>query len=343
MTPDLSVRGLSATYGRRSTPVLREISLDLPDGELLAVLGPSGCGKTTLLRVIAGLLPATSGTVSLAGREVTALAPEKRRVGLVPQEAALFPHLTIADNIAFGIRHVPAARRRARVAELMELVDVTALADRRSSQVSGGQAQRVALARALAPAPDLVLLDEPFAALDAALRTRLRRDVAAILREAGTAAVIVTHDQDEALSMADLVAVLRAGEVAQSGSPAELYAHPTHAWVANFLGTCAILEDGRVLRPEQITLTPAAPAVGPAARLSFDAEVVHVEFFGHSTLYQLRPARGLRLAPQDRLGAATEDTRAGLLFARELGSPRFTSGQAVVASVAADLPAVPLG
>ncbi|QGU04840.1 ABC transporter ATP-binding protein [Corynebacterium comes] len=335
MTPALSITGLSVAYGHRATPVLRDISLDLPTGELMAVLGPSGCGKTTLLRVIAGLLPATSGTVELAGREVTTLAPEKRRVGLVPQEAALFPHLSIAENIAFGIKRTPAARRRARVAELMELVDVTALADRRPSQVSGGQAQRVALARALAPSPDLVLLDEPFSALDAALRTRLRQDVAAILRAAGTAAVIVTHDQDEALSMADFVAVLRAGEVAQSGSPGALYAEPADAWVANFLGSCAILDDGRVLRPEQIRLTDAAATDVHNATLSFDAQVVHVEFFGHSTLYQLRPGRGLRLAPQD--------TRAGLMFARELGSPRFVSGQEVVASVAAELPFVPLG
>lgn len=265
--------GLCAGYpgpGRDVMPVLHDVDLVVPEGELLAVLGPSGCGKTTLLRVLAGLMGATAGRVELAGRRVVdgphGVPPERRRVGLVPQDASLFPHLDVAENIGFGLDpkriRLPFGRRRAvpeRVAELLQLVGIPELAHRMPSELSGGQAQRVALARALAPEPDLVLLDEPFSALDAALRTRLRTDVRDILRDSGATGLLVTHDQDEALSTADRIAVLDAGRIVQCGTPEEVYARPATAWVAQFVGTCSLLR-GRVGRAEGAPLDTGAAA-----------------------------------------------------------------------------------
>jgi iron(III) transport system ATP-binding protein len=241
----LSVSALSKTFG--GPPVLDELSLEVPAGSLTAVLGPSGCGKTTLLRLIAGFERADAGTIRVGERVVcdarTHVAPEDRGIGFVAQEGALFPHLDVAANVGFGL---PRARRRSgRVEELLELVGLGGLAGRYPHELSGGQQQRVALARALAPSPGLVLLDEPFDALDASLRAEVRAEVRAALRESGATALLVTHDQEEALSLADVVAVMRDGRIAQAADPQALYRDPVDAELAGFLGE-AVLLSGRL-------------------------------------------------------------------------------------------------
>ncbi|GAA2551402.1 ABC transporter ATP-binding protein [Pseudonocardia hydrocarbonoxydans] len=241
MTPALVVTGAWASYP--GTPVLHGIDLTVDAGELVAVLGGSGCGKTTLLRAIAGFHPLDGGTVELAGRLVAGpgvdVAPERRGVGLVPQDGALFGHLSVAANVGFGLGR--AARRSGRVEEMLELVGLPGYGPRRPAELSGGQQQRVALARALAPAPALVLLDEPFTALDAGLRAEVREQVCTALRAAGAAAVLVTHDQQEALGAADRVAVLVAGRVVQAGAPHELYRTPVDLDVGTFVGEAVVL------------------------------------------------------------------------------------------------------
>ncbi len=247
--PSLSIRDLRVAYG--STDVLDGVDLEIPQGSLVAVLGPSGCGKTTLLRAIAGLLPVASGTISVGDRVLSArgirVAPEKRGVGWVPQDAALFPHLSVGENIAFGL---PRRERAERMPRLADIVGLTGLTDRSPAQLSGGQAQRVALARALAPRPDVILLDEPFAALDPQLRGSLRLEVAELLRSQRSTALLVTHDQEEALSLADYVAVMRDGRILQWGTPGEVYGRPASRWIAGFVGDTVDLSgtwsEGRV-------------------------------------------------------------------------------------------------
>ena len=209
------VRGLRRAFG--DVVAVDDVDLDVRPGEMLTVLGPSGCGKTTVLRLIAGLDRPDAGTIEIGGRRVAgpgaSIPPERRRVGMVFQDVALFPHLSVRDNIGYGLRRDP--DRAVRIGELLELIDLPDAGDRMPHQLSGGMQQRVAVARALAPRPDVVLLDEPFSSLDAALRTQLRGDVREILRAAGTAAVFVTHDQDEALTLGDRMAVMVRGHVEQ--------------------------------------------------------------------------------------------------------------------------------
>lgn len=222
---------------------LDRVGLALDQGQLLAVLGPSGCGKTTLLRCIAGFEQIEHGRITLGGRVVALpgvhLPAHRRQVAVVPQDGALFPHLSVSDNVGFGLGR--GAGRRGRVSACLEMVGLAGLGDRMPHQLSGGQQQRVAVARALAPRPPLVLLDEPFSALDASLRADLRRDVRTALREDGATALLVTHDQGEALSVADRVAVMRDGRILQVGSPAEVYRRPVDAWVARFVGDAMLL------------------------------------------------------------------------------------------------------
>jgi iron(III) transport system ATP-binding protein len=302
----LAVRGVQKAYG--PVPVLRGVDLAVPAGGITAVIGRSGCGKSTLLRVVAGFESPDAGTVHIGDREVAGPAgarpPEQRRVGYVTQEGNLFPHLTVAANVAFGL---PRRERRAgrRVAALLELVGLdAALGTRRPHELSGGQQQRVALARALAPGPGLVLLDEPFSALDAGLRETTRRAVAAALAVAGATAVLVTHDQAEALSVASRVAVLRDGRIVQDATPGELYRRPVDRETAAFVGdvvtlpadarggraVCALgvvalygtAADGPgtvLVRPEQIALD--GPDTAPVA------DVRGVEYFGHDALVRL--------------------------------------------------------
>ena len=235
------IRALTRTFaGHPPVRALSGVDLDITDGTLAAVLGPSGCGKTTLLRTMAGMERADGGTIAVGDRVLTDagshVAPERRRIGLVPQEGALFPHLDVAGNVAFGLRRLASDERRRRVDELLELVDLAGHGGRRPHELSGGQQQRVALARALAPRPAVVLLDEPFSALDTALRSSLRDEVADVLAATGTTAILVTHDQEEALSLADHVAIMRDGRIVQAGTPTDLYRRPVDRWTARFLG-----------------------------------------------------------------------------------------------------------
>ncbi|MEY9935442.1 iron(III) transport system ATP-binding protein [Catenulispora sp. GP43] len=236
----LTITGLRAGHG--GATVLDGLDLTVEDGTLACILGPSGCGKSTLLRVVAGFHRAGAGTVTVGGRVLnddrTQVPAERRRIGYVPQDGALFPHLSAAANIGFGL---PRAGRGERVEELLDLVGLSGLGDRHPHQLSGGQQQRVALARALAPRPELLLLDEPFAALDAALRTEVRAQVAATLRAANATAILVTHDVDEALSFADLIAVLRGGRIVQADSGHALYHRPADADIARTLGEANLL------------------------------------------------------------------------------------------------------
>ncbi len=281
--------------------VLQGIDLEVYPGEILALLGPSGCGKTTLLRVIAGLESPDAGRVLLEGREITHLPPERRGIGFVFQDYALFPHLTALGNVAFGLK---GEGRWERARRALERVGMTLFQERRPGELSGGQQQRVALARALAPGPRLVLLDEPFSSLDAGLRTATREEVRKVLKEAGTTALLVTHDQEEALSFADRLGVMRGGRLLQVGTPEEVYLRPKTPFVAQFLGRTNLLPGegkGRwaetclgpvplaepasgplllSLRPEALKLQP--PGEGP------QGEVVAREFKGHDLTYRVR-------------------------------------------------------
>ena len=311
---DLEVTGIHKSYGPQ--PVLRGLDLAVVAGSFTSILGPSGSGKTTLLRVIAGFERADRGVVRLAGEVVDAgdcyVAPERRRIGFVPQDGSLFPHLSVEQNVGFGLPR--SERRGKRVSKLLEMVGLKGLERRYPHQLSGGQQQRVALARALAIEPSLVLLDEPFASLDATLRAALRQDVRRVLKEAGTTALLVTHDEDEALSLADRVAIIHEGRIGQCDTPQALYAHPASPELALGLGETNFLRgtarggavetslgllsaecspgpggstfDGErlvvLVRPEQIVVS-AEP--GDDRRT---ARVLGAEFYGHDAVIRLR-------------------------------------------------------
>ncbi|MEO0743129.1 MAG: ABC transporter ATP-binding protein [Bacteroidota bacterium] len=240
MSPLLIVDSLTKRFTPDGLPVVDALAFDVAQGELFALLGPSGCGKTTALRLVAGFEHADAGTIHLDGRVLadaaTFVPPEQRGIGLVFQDYALFPHLSVAANVAFGLRRWARADREARVAEVLRLVGLNGMESRAPHQLSGGQQQRVALARALAPRPRLLLLDEPFSNLDALLRSEMRRDVRAWLQREGTTAVLVTHDQEEAMAFADRVAVMQGGRIEQMGTPEDVYHRPRTLFVAQFLG-----------------------------------------------------------------------------------------------------------
>jgi thiamine transport system ATP-binding protein len=238
----LEIRGLSVHYG--DAVAVRDLDLTAADGEVVVVLGPSGCGKSTLLRAIAGLERPSAGRVLLDGHDVTELRPDERRVGLMFQDHALFPHRTVAENVGFGPRmqRLPAARIRERVERLLELVRLAPLAHREVTSLSGGEQQRVALARALATEPRLLMLDEPLGSLDRALGDELLAEIARIVASVGTTVLHVTHDQDEALAVADRVVVMRAGTIVQQGTPDELWRSPRTEFVARFLGLDHLLD-----------------------------------------------------------------------------------------------------
>jgi len=316
--PALRIAGLERVYG--SIVALSGVDLEVRQAEMLTVLGPSGCGKTTVLRLVAGLEQPDAGTIEIAGRRVTgpggSVPPERRRVGMVFQDYALFPHLSVADNVAYGIRRDP--DRAVRVAELLELVNLPDAGDRMPHELSGGMQQRVAMARALAPRPDIVLLDEPFSNLDAALRTQLRGDLREILRAAGASAILVTHDQDEALTLGDRMAVMVRGRIEQCDPPEIVYGEPATPFVATFVGTgnlvhadchlgvgmtrlgpvrlvgaSARIAGGAlaVIRPEHVELEEAAD--GPAEAGAW--RVVRRRFTGSEILLEVEAPDGLRL------------------------------------------------
>ncbi len=319
-TAYLAIHAVAKLYG--GFVALRDVSLSIMEGELVSFLGPSGCGKTTLLRAIAGLDPATTGVIRQAGRDITGLPPARRDFGIVFQSYALFPNLTVAQNIAYGLRGAawPRARAAARVDELLRLVGLADQAPKYPAQLSGGQQQRVALARALAPEPGLLLLDEPLSALDAIVRLHLRQEIRALQRRLGVTTILVTHDQEEAMSISDRIVVMSRGRVEQVGTPEEIYARPATAFVAGFVGRSSafdavvdatpgmIVAGGHHLpaeaargllygtalrvfvRPEDVRLGAAA-AVLPGA---LEMEVVHLEYLGANCRVALEAPR-LRL------------------------------------------------
>ncbi|MBI3506562.1 MAG: ABC transporter ATP-binding protein [Proteobacteria bacterium] len=244
----LQIANLGKRYGE--TTALDDVSLDVADGEFLVLLGPSGCGKTTTLRIVAGFVEPSAGTVRLDGKDVTALPPWKRNAGLVFQSYALFPHLTVNQNVAFGLemRKVPKADMPAKIAEALRLVRLEHLGDRLPRQLSGGQQQRVALARALVFHPDILLLDEPLSNLDAKLRHEVRVEIRELQRKLGLTTVMVTHDQEEALTMADRLVVMSEGRICQVGTQHDLYERPANRFVADFVGRSNFIE-GRIEAP----------------------------------------------------------------------------------------------
>ena len=296
------------------TPVLRGVSLTIEPGASVALLGPSGCGKTTLLRLIAGLERPDGGTVSLDDEVLSGggrfVEPEQRRVGMVFQDGALFPHLTVAENVAFGLYR--ASDRDERVAATLDLVGLGALADRLPAHLSGGERQRVALARALAPEPAVLLLDEPFASLDATLRVQLRTEVRRLLGELGITSLFVTHDQDEAFVLGDEIAVMQEGRILQAGTPGELYEQPSDRWVATFVGDANLVPgqasaDHAETELGEVPLVAGLNGSGSGSVdvmlrpefLELESEgawtIETVEFYGHDSMYQLSRDNGRRL------------------------------------------------
>ncbi|HVE45196.1 MAG TPA: ABC transporter ATP-binding protein [Acidimicrobiales bacterium] len=324
--PGVELLDVHKSFG--AVAAVRGVTLALEAGAVTALVGPSGCGKTTTLRLVAGFDTPDRGEVRIGGRAVAggaggAVPPERRRVGMVFQQLALFPHLDVAGNIAYGLSRTGRAERQARVAELLELVGLVGYERRRPHELSGGQAQRVALARALGPRPDVVLLDEPFSSLDVTLRAGVRAEVRSILQAAGATALLVTHDQEEALSLGDQVAVMLDGRIAQVGTPDEVYRRPVDLHVAGFLGAANLFEaelnDGvlhtplglvavprggsggvvtALVRPEDLDLLDIGPDEGEtdghggAGAVGAVGTVTAVEYYGHDQLVVVALAEG---------------------------------------------------
>ncbi|WP_018264387.1 ABC transporter ATP-binding protein [Methylosinus sp. LW4] len=312
--PLLSIKGASKRFG--AIAALEDVSLEVGAGEFFALLGPSGCGKTTLMRLVAGFETLDAGRIEIGGADVSGAPPHRRPVNLMFQSYALFPHLSVFDNIAFGLRRQGKGRAEiaARVAELLQIVRLEGVETRRPDRLSGGQRQRVALARALAPGPRLLLLDEPLGALDRQLREETQFQIKEIQRRLKTSFVVVTHDQDEALVMADRIAVMRAGRIEQIGAPTEVYERPATRFVAGFIGQMNFLE-GRIengvfvgsfgrlpaegdglsqgakavlaVRPERIAIAPASDESA-----GLDGIVEDVAFRGETTHFRLRLSGG---------------------------------------------------
>lgn len=304
----LVLEQVSIAYGPAT--VVKDVSLTLQQGQIGCLLGPSGCGKTSLLRAIAGFEPVQTGSVLLAGVAMSKpdqlINPEQRRIGMVFQDFALFPHLTVAQNIAFGVKKKPKAQQQQIVADLLALVGLPTLGERYVHQLSGGQQQRVALARALAPEPEVLLLDEPFSGLDADLREALAQDIRGIIKQRGISALMVTHDQFEAFAMADQIGVMQHGKLQQWGSAYELYHQPANRFVADFVGHGALLK-GEVLADGQVytalgVFTQTESEFTPGATVDllvrpddivhdddsgFTAKVVGKSFRGSHILYSL--------------------------------------------------------
>ncbi|WP_116084572.1 ABC transporter ATP-binding protein [Tropicimonas sp. IMCC34011] len=273
MSDYVSLQGLTLTYG--DTVAVPALDLEIAKGELICLLGPSGCGKTTTMRAIAGLLNPSSGTITIDGRDVTRVPPSRREVGLVFQSYALFPHLSVYENVAFGLRMKKSPDVDARVREGLATVGLSDFASRMPAELSGGQQQRVALARSLVMQPKVLLLDEPLSNLDARLRLEMRMELQRVQRETGVTMIFVTHDQAEALSLADRIIVMRGGRIEQQGSPEEIYNRPATGFVADFVGFETILpqEDGTALawRPSAVELG-SGPYEGRVQGVSFAGE-----------------------------------------------------------------------
>jgi spermidine/putrescine transport system ATP-binding protein len=299
-SPLIRIEGVGKAFGQGAAAhrALDKIDLTIAQNELFTLLGPSGCGKTTLLRLLAGFEHPTQGRILLEGADLTALPPHRRPINTVFQSYALFPHMTVAENVGYALDRLghDRARRNARVAEMLDLVRLSDLAARRPAQLSGGQQQRVALARALAPSPRLLLLDEPLSALDLKLRRGMQAELKRLQRETGITFVLVTHDQGEALSMSDRIAVMNAGRVLQIGQPEDIYDRPVNRFVADFIGEANILPAalfglgaGHVaVRPERISLHAAGhPGIA--------VTITGATYMGNSVVHDLRTEDGLAL------------------------------------------------
>ncbi|MDT4994593.1 MAG: putative spermidine/putrescine transport system ATP-binding protein [Actinoplanes sp.] len=319
VAPAVRLTGLRKSFGE--TVAVDGVDLEIPDGEFFSMLGPSGSGKTTVLRMIAGFELPSGGTVELGGSDVTTAAPFQRDVSTVFQDYALFPHLTVRQNVEYGlaVRRVGRSERRSRAEEALAGVQMRGFGERKPSQLSGGQRQRVALARALVMRPKVLLLDEPLGALDLKLRQQMQVELKQLQRDAGITFVFVTHDQEEALTMSDRIAVFHQGRIAQVGAAAEIYEHPRTEFVAGFVGTSSVLSGpaaveilGRsgtfAVRPERIRLSAPGPAT---AGLGTIAEVVYL---GATTRYLVDLESGPRITasePNTGAGAAAAAQRRG--------------------------------
>jgi putative spermidine/putrescine transport system ATP-binding protein len=345
------LEGVRKRYGRQA--VVDGIDLAIEDGEFLVLLGPSGCGKTTTLRMVAGLVMPGEGAIRIGGADVTSLPARRRNIGMVFQDYALFPHMTVAENIGFGLRergHRNAAVA-ARVAELLDLIRLAGFGARYPQQLSGGQQQRVALARALAASPAVLLMDEPFGALDLKLREAMQAELARLQRDLGITTIFVTHDQDEAMVLADRIAIMAGGRIEQLGPPEALYQNPATAFVANFLGKVNFLPatvlatgpcrvafpDGAAgpatlrfpttpgaaarvaLRPEQVRLTPDGDDAGDGA---IRGVVLQRRFLGNVVHYQVRTGWNQAVLVEQGAAAAPVETGASVLL-------RWDAGQAL--------------
>jgi len=327
--PLMEVSGLSKQYPQGDSRAVENLSFTLGNGEILALLGPSGCGKTTTLRMLAGFEVPDAGSITLMGQDITRLPPQDRNIGIVFQDYALFPHMSLAKNVAFAMRHIPKKERQAKALEWLDLVGLADLQHRLPHELSGGQQQRVALVRTLAAEPELVLLDEPFSNLDAALRETTRKEVRELFQRTGTSVILVTHDQAEALTFADKVGVMSDGHLIQCDTPQRVYQEPANAFVAEFLGHTNLLQgsaqgntadtpigsvslntnaSGDVMlsvRPEDLLLI--------RSDLQGSARVVEREFRGHDYFYVVQDdvRRYCAIAPSHdplELGAAVEIT-----------------------------------
>jgi putative spermidine/putrescine transport system ATP-binding protein len=319
--PAVSFRNVSRHFG--DVRAADDLSFDIADGEFFALLGPSGSGKTTCLRLIAGFEQPTAGEIRIHGKPMAGVPPYERDVNTVFQDYALFPHMSVGENVAYGlmIRKVPKAEREKRTQEMLEMVALAGLGGRRPSQLSGGQRQRVALARALINQPSVLLLDEPLGALDLKLREQMQVELKAIQRRVGITFIYVTHDQGEALSMSDRIAVFNLGRIEQIGSPTEIYEHPATAFVAGFVGVSNLLDGAAAaavtgiaqafsIRPEKIRLAPAGSGV-PADCLAADGTIDSVLYLGSSTRYNVGLAKGgeLTVIDQNRESPAADGWR----------------------------------
>ncbi|MDO5059640.1 MAG: ABC transporter ATP-binding protein [Neisseria sp.] len=319
----LNISNLSVTFGTHT--VLQHFDFDLQNGETACLLGSSGCGKTTALRAIAGFETPQTGEIVLNGRNLAGIAPHKRGIGMVFQDYALFPHLSVAGNIAFGLHALSRKAKQARTAELLELINLKGCADKYPHQLSGGQQQRVALARALAPKPALILLDEPFSNLDADLRQRLSKDVRELLKQQQTAAVLVTHDQQEAFAMADRIAIMQQGRLKQYGSAQELYERPAAPEVAAFIGQGSLIggevqPDGSIASPlgrhtlplpccagEKVQLFIRPDRLALAENAAPNARIRHLEYKGSHYAATLALANGETLLMDLPAGSAWQE------------------------------------
>ena len=345
--PIIEIRGVTKRFGA-GEPAVDSVDLEIPEGELFALLGPSGCGKTTLLRMLAGFETPTAGAIRIDGSDVAGMPPNRRPVNMVFQSYAVFPHMSVSDNVAYGLRvtGVPAAERRERVREALGLVRLDGLGARKPDQLSGGQRQRVALARALVKRPRVLLLDEPLSALDAKLREAMRLELVNLRIAVGITFVFVTHDQDEALSMADRIAVMERGRVRQVADPATLYEYPNCRFVADFIGKVNLFEGtagavgsgelalevpglgalrvphaepvrgavGVAVRPEKVRLSHTRPD----AQFSFEATVEDFAYYGSETHLFLVTDKGVRFA------VIVPNSDRGPIRV-ERGAPRFVS------------------